>query len=123
MQRLDDPHANGGLRTRREVKAWNRLQDIKEFFSTGAATPGRNVRWVYQRLLGYGGCGIVTHFRIHDDDAKTEQDVAIKNDLRGWEDKGLVAEGEMMKVRRTDSHHISPCPREPHNLYTLLEEE
>lgn len=65
----------------------------------------------------------MTHFRVHDDDANTEQDVAIKADLSSWEDEGLVGEGEMMKVRLTGGHRIPPCPHESHNLYVILEEE
>lgn len=87
--------------------ALNRLEQVRGFFEEGGATPGTGKRWKYRRMLGYGGNGIVSHFRIYESQPERYQDVAVKVQLRGWQSQPLRDERDLMRVRAFYS--VYPC--------------
>ncbi|RYP11642.1 hypothetical protein DL767_011119 [Monosporascus sp. MG133] len=96
----------------RARRPWHRLQDVKQFFGSGGATPGSNKTWHYKKVLGYGGNGLACHYRVEDGPANG-QDVAVKVQIKGWRSSSLKREQEMMRKLTHSKHIIQEVPRDP----------
>lgn len=112
---LDKVHHRFMLRGERREQ-FERLEEIKQFFQMGGGNStscDRALIWSYRRLLGVGGNGIASAWRISAAMyPERYQDVAIKASVRGWESASLRKERELMKVRFCSLpqtiHRLSP---------------
>ncbi|RYP55712.1 hypothetical protein DL771_012453 [Monosporascus sp. 5C6A] len=106
-----DAATSGDQLPERARRAWHRLQDVKQFFGSGGATPGSNKTWHYKKVLGYGGNGLACHYRVEGGQADG-QDVAVKVQIKGWRSSSLKREQEMMRKLTHSKHIIQEVPRD-----------
>ncbi|RYO82483.1 hypothetical protein DL766_006330 [Monosporascus sp. MC13-8B] len=106
-----DPATSGDQLPERARRAWHRLQEVKQFFGSGGATPGFNKTWHYKKVLGYGGNGLACHYCVEDGPEKS-QDAAVKVQIKGWRSSSLKREQEMMRKLTHSKHIIQEVPRD-----------
>ncbi|KAI1118303.1 kinase-like domain-containing protein [Nemania sp. NC0429] len=80
--------------------ARSRYKQMREYFGPQ--------RYEAQKVLGFGGFGIAAHFvdRGPDDADVPEKDIVIKVGRKGWRDKSLAQEKEMMKKVKGSAHCV-----------------
>jgi hypothetical protein len=95
-----DEIADGGQLSDQSThrQAWDVLQEAKSWF----ASPNL----AYQKLIGYGGMGLVIHYKYNNpqepDPIRRQRSFVVKVGLEGPDDDDIRQEARSVKVRMTD---------------------
>ncbi|KAI1497597.1 kinase-like domain-containing protein [Biscogniauxia marginata] len=100
--KIDDITDPTKLRTTNSVNAYNRVNEVKNFFAGG------ELQYEFIQTLGYGGNGVCVRYEAQagDDIPNVVRDIAVKYPLRSWQSDSLRAERELTRKFHRAAHII-----------------